>query len=566
MNRKKLAREIIKLISEQVRKNQRSIFFFCLGSYLLLALSLSIDGGLTFDEETDYLGLRDQIKFAIDYLNGERINFETIHDNLEFYGILGKLPGWALWMLHKRVTGLGLSIDEAITSFRVNHLREGYFLFSRLSLIPFAIATSLITKRIADHLRIRYSWLVALSTLTFPSLLGQSFFNTKDIPFACFYTAYTLTLTYRLIKSSPSRNLPNQFFFESISILPAAALISTKFITVIPYIITEVTYLLAIQLKYSNSERKPRLTNQIGALLLVLLATLIAALAMHPASWAEPIRYTAANIEAFSRNARSHCGLLLDTCIGPEHSQWLAWKYILIWMTIKTPTVYLIGILAVILLFFTRPRKIPLEWTPIILQATLIPLLASLNNSSLYAQDRHLLFAYPALIILAFKGYSIALRRLRGKHPCLLLVLTLFCCAMSTVAAIDTVRLRPYQYLYLSEIPRLYINSSNTITDYLGYGASESLKLAFRSGELPRNNAYVKTGIQQPLDGSAEIHGIHQNRNSKKRIYYVSTVKERSPKMGTRDKEGECREASVVKRNLLFTNKALKVGSLWICE
>ena len=551
---------------QAIAKYQKEIYFLILGVYLVSTLSLAFDGGMTYDEEVDYIGLRDQLSFALKVLSGERPDFQQIHDNLEFYGIAGKLPGWILWFAHKQITGLGLGFNQALNSFHVNHLREDFFAFSRLSLIPMALLMSLFVRKSAAYLKISLPWLAAASCLLFPSLVGQSYFNVKDFPFALFYTAYTASLIFRLTGNLAK---PQFLFLPSgylISIFPAAALISTKAITVIPYMMTEFICFILIR---SQHNRFPRgLRFELRCVLVGVLLTLLTAVLMHPAAWLEPFRYAQANIDAFSHNARSHCGLLLGSCIGPEHQEWNAASYIISWLLIKIPLFFLIGIvLFIAYLSFLPPANLCL-WIPVILQATLIPALASIKNSSLYAQDRHLLFIYPALILVAFGGYNLLAQKITDYPRRLFAVISGLAVFLFGIFALDSLIMQPYQYLYISELTRPLVNSSNTITDYLGYGANESLKRAFRQGDLPRSNGIIRPVTQFPLNSLVEHHGLHQISSVKApRLIYHSTVRETSSSFSPASAPDEsCRVISQVRRSLVLSPKPIEIGALWSCE
>ena len=551
---------------QAIVKHQKGIYFLALGVYLVSALSLAFDGGMTYDEEVDYIGLRDQLSFALKILAGERPDFEQIHDNLEFYGIAGKLPGWLLWFAHKQITGLGLGLNEALNSFQVNHLREDFFAFSRLSLIPMALLMSLLVGKSAEYLKISMPWVAAASCLLFPSLVGQSYFNVKDFPFALFYTAYTASLIFRL-----EINLSKQQFLflprgYLISILPAAALISTKAITIIPYLMTEFICLILIHSQHRRSQRGLRF--ELRCVLIGVLLTLLTAVLMHPAAWLEPFRYAQANIDAFSRNARSHCGLLLDSCIGPEHQEWNASFYLISWLLIKIPLFFLIGlILSLAYLSFLSPANLFL-WIPVILQATLIPVLASIKNSSLYAQDRHLLFIYPALILVAFGGYNLLAQKIADYSRRFVAVISGLVVLLFGIFALDSLIMQPYQYLYISELARPLVNSSNTITDYLSYGANESLKRAFRQGGLPRSNGLIRPVTQFPLNSLVEQHGLHQTSSvTAPRLAYHSTVRESSSSFSPVSAPDEtCRVISQVRRSLALGPQPIEIGALWSCE
>ena len=48
-----------------ILSNQKNFYWLILGLCLVSVLSLLYDGGMTYDEEVDYIGLRDQLSFAL---------------------------------------------------------------------------------------------------------------------------------------------------------------------------------------------------------------------------------------------------------------------------------------------------------------------------------------------------------------------------------------------------------------------------------------------------------------------------------------------------------------------
>ena len=299
-----------------------------------------------------------------------------------------------------------------------------------------------------------------------------------------------------------------------------------------------------------------------------ILLTLLTAILMHPAAWIEPVRYAQANIDAFSHNARSHCGLLLGSCIGPEHQEWNTASYVISWFLIKIPLFFLIGIILFIACLRSLRHSRILLWIPVILQVVLIPVLAAIKNSSLYAQDRHLLFVYPALILVAFGGYDLSAQKIANCPRRFLVGISGLVVFVFAVFALDSIRMQPYQYLYTSELARPFVNSSNTITDYLGYGASESLKRAFRQGDLPRSNGLIRPVSQFPLNSLVEQHGLHQTSSVEApRLIYHSTVRESSSTFVPASAPDEtCRVISQVKRSLVLSPQPIEIGALWSCE
>jgi hypothetical protein len=66
-----------------------------------------------------------------------------------------------------------------------------------LVLLGEMVLLSLVVVAIARRLPLRWPWLAGALVLATPTLLGHSFTNTKDVPFALFSSAYTLGLIQR---------------------------------------------------------------------------------------------------------------------------------------------------------------------------------------------------------------------------------------------------------------------------------------------------------------------------------------------------------------------------------
>lgn len=62
----------------------RFVYRLVLGGYLVLALSSILAGQLSWDEETDYIGIREQLSHALRLTQGEASDYHAIHSNLEF--------------------------------------------------------------------------------------------------------------------------------------------------------------------------------------------------------------------------------------------------------------------------------------------------------------------------------------------------------------------------------------------------------------------------------------------------------------------------------------------------
>ena len=183
-----------------------SLLALSIAAYLIQAhnsLSLS---GISFDEWMEALGLIDQIRHAKSVLSGQDAHYSQIIGNLEFYGIVNKLPSLLI------STILDTSHIENIFSkadkFSVvgDLAQNNYYNHSHITSMFFFAGTAATTLALSRLSGTR-NWVVpCILCLWWPSLVGHSFMNIKDIPFAFFYTLYTYLTAKRVaaIKSQES--------------------------------------------------------------------------------------------------------------------------------------------------------------------------------------------------------------------------------------------------------------------------------------------------------------------------------------------------------------------------
>ena len=69
-----------------------SLLVLSIAAYLIQAHNSLALSGISFDEWMEALGLIDQIRYAKSVLSGQDAHYSQIIDNLEFYGIVNKLP------------------------------------------------------------------------------------------------------------------------------------------------------------------------------------------------------------------------------------------------------------------------------------------------------------------------------------------------------------------------------------------------------------------------------------------------------------------------------------------
>ncbi|MFN9660703.1 MAG: hypothetical protein ACK6BC_10080 [Cyanobacteriota bacterium] len=475
-----------------------------LGGYLVLALSSLLGGQVSWDEETDYLGIREQIAHGLRLLRGEPADYRAIHSNLEYYGTIGLLPAWLLWFLQRGLLTGRFSLDRALFHPAVEHQLTGFFTLSHGVLLVEMVLLSRVVVAIARRLPLRRPWLAGALVLATPTLLGHSFTNTKDVPFALFYSVYTLGLIQRATPS-PDR----QRWFPPgppalLALLGATLMVNQKFVALVPLLISEGVLALLRWRRLAGlagggspaRDARGLATLLVPGLALSALA-LTGALLLQPAAWGQPPwRFLREAFATFAVHSWGGCMWFDGRCVGVRDPAWSAAGYMLQWLLAKLPLLLILLPLVQLLAWARQlPRRawwsgsLPDSVLLLGLQLLLIPSLAILRNSNLYDADRHLLFLVPPLAIVAVMGFE-RLRELPTAQPpwcgprawALAVVILL-----ATGQVVDDLLLHPYQLAYFNELARHRLNHRNTAVEYWAVSAKEAVQQAQLRGRLAVN-------------------------------------------------------------------------------
>ena len=525
----------------------KTLYLSLVGVYSVLAIASIFSGITSWDEETDYLGIRTQLAHAVELIRGNDANYKDIHSNLEYYGAAALFPAWLLWFLQQALLIGRLSLSKALFDPSAEHQLTGFFSTSHLLLAVEFVFLSWLVIKIARCIGLRRAWIAGCLVLFHPSLIGHSFINPKDIPFALFYTGYTYTLVKRW---SSGRHL---YFF--LSFLSAALLINQKFVAVAAVVVSELL-LLVIQ--------RPGLRDLKKSILLPVLALLFA-LVLQPASWGlNPFTYLSEAFHTFANHEWGGCMSYAQNCIGVNHPDWSTLGYIFNWLTVKLPLLWLILIGLQIFVGLYQFKSLSTcfnsPWILVISQSALIPLMAVARNSNLYDADRHLLFIYPTLAIVAARGLQ-TLWDL-GLSKRIRLISISFVLLTCLILFVDVLSLNPYQLAYLNETARLSHNHTTTSLDYWAVSSKELIRNSQIYGSLPTSPA-LKRGVWiSPFwIGFRQLAGMALADESLP-----------SPLFQLRDVSSfashnsrPCKFDSEVTRSLLFV-KPVTMSKLYLCE
>ena len=515
------------------------------GLYIVLALAALASGINSWDEETDYLGVRTQIAHGVQLLRGQSVSYQDIHSNLEYYGAIGLLPAWIIWFVHQALSVSRLTLWQALFHPAAEHQLTGFFFISHLVLAAEFFGLSCLVVFIARELGARFPWLAGCLALMTPSLLGHSFVNPKDIPFALFYTGYTFTLLKRY-HSADSR-------WFGWSVFASGLLINQKFVAIAPVLLTELL-LFCLRAPAGRS-----LWPAIG----VPFAGLSLALLLQPASWGLwPWIYLREAFDTFSSHEWGGCMWWGGSCVGINQPGWMTLRYLWNWWSIKWPLL-LVLLVAVQMVWFIQCMLRNYQslnwcspWLLLLSQAVLVPGMAVLRQSNLYDADRHTLFVYPALAVVAVFGFQ-RLWQLGGPlwlRRGLLAVTAM----LALVLVLDDLAINPYQSAYLNEWGRFSHNHTTTALDYWAVSAKESLRQAQLKDTLPLSPRVDDSVGPLPLFiGFRQLAGHVETGASPRLKFQVRDAP------AFRSLEG-CMQISEVSRTL-SSGQRLVMSRLWNC-
>lgn len=559
----------------------RLAYKLVLGGYAVLAMSSVLAGQISWDEETDYLGIRDQIAHAVLWLRGESPDYRAIHANLEYYGTVGLLPAWLLWFVQRGVFTGRFSFDRALFHPAAEHQLTGFFAISHAVLLLEMVLLSLVVVALARRLSLRLPWLAGALVLTTPTLLGHSFTNTKDLPFALFYSLYTLGLVQRVQEPPRASGVGPWRRPLALALLGATLMINQKMVALGPVLASELVLAL---LRWRRGGARPagrRLALALLPALALPAAALAGALALQPASWGQPPwRFVTEAFSTFAVHRWGGCMWFDGRCVGITDPSWSAGRYLLQWLGAKLPLLLILLPLVQVLAWLRQGLRAgrglgewrPWRWDPtgqatllVVLQLLVLPGLALAGNSNLYDADRHLLFLVPPLAVLAVMGFE-RLRQLpttrppwRGARAWALALVAL----LALGQLVDGLLLHPYQLAYFNEWARHRLNHTNTAVEYWSLSAKEAVQQAQLRDLLPLNPTVRNSLATAPLAiGFRQLGGREEANATTQLLFQVRSPEDfrRSPPAGL-----ICDKPVVVSRRQVLAPK-LVMSRLLVCR
>ena len=415
-------------------------------AFALFAIPAFMMGGVTWDEIFDFEGVNGAFWHGINTIKGLNPDLSTITFDLEYFGNATRWPTYLAWRF------LGTTPWESFSGLsRTAIILSGSYVgLNHLNAAAFGFLGIIFTGLIGHHLGgKRLAAFSSILLLTLPTWLGHSWMNSKDIPFATSYLVYTygsiLLLSARTQRPTAEfRHSSFVFRFIGIGLLLGSRIGSLPFIFV-----SESVYFLLLKRAYLKSIYAVFLGSFLGFLLT-------------PQAWSNPIGYPIEAIRFISNRQGSQ---------SPLHTL----SYIAFHLYETLPLLILIGILALPFAFSSLMRSWQrvVVWTPLHLQLLIAPLLLVLGSKSLYNELRHILFVYPSICILSAAGWLGLIQSLpalgywRRALSCL-------ACALFVLLFLENIFLSPFQYVYRSDLARIFDSSQPLHRDYWGFSSRET--------------------------------------------------------------------------------------------
>ena len=548
------------------RKNIILVFYLSLGLYVALGLSAILTNAISYDEPVDYHGTTGHLWHAYQVLSYKSPDYSGIFSNTEYYGVIGRLPGYLLFFFHRYLFFGSGSFEQIVNTNLVDWHLTGFVQASHFANLLIFLALVLLSMKVAHRYKLCNPWLVGLTVLTLPVLIGHSFMNTKDIPTTAIYTLFTCCLIQY------SQITKKAFAWWAGSAITGGFLISTKVVFFPPVVLSLIisqclqNYLAQSELLIPRSLLRYTLPQVILAVISFYLVT--------PPAWLEPVRYFNEAFNLFSNfDQGGGCTYLLarEFCLGSSHHGTLF--YILLWISSHIPLITIVGLIAFFSSFFRgtllrvcseqRKAKVLSIYLLLLLQVLLVPCLAIIGKSNLYDADRHFLFIYPPMMILASVGLEQILAYSQNKKRSQIFLNLGFGSLLLSICL-----LHPYQYVFANEIVSPFTSNKNTSLDYWAFSATEAVQHSILHGGLSLQ-PIVRGGIPEPPPLAYAVRSMGGNMQEELTVPEIHFAwrnpKDFFEKQTRLDQQNNCRLISEVTRRQLLGSK-LTLSKLYRCD
>jgi len=459
-----------KLIFREVEETNpqlwRKVFYGLSAFALLTTIILSLGSGINGD---DY--------FQNDYSDGVLDFYQTMGQDTSFFtnprGPI-KIYGGLFEITAAVANNMAGNEVQDHAYHDLRHILNALFGFLAM------FFTGLMAKKIAG-------WRAGVIALTFiflsPRFLGHSLMNPKDIPFAA---GYIMAIYFMLpfIRQLPKPNW--KVLLGLIGGIAIAFGVRAGGVLLVAYL--GLFTGLAFLLKYGFSAifKQPKVFLQTtGFGLAAILGGLVVGMLFWPYGLLNPIAHTQEAIGGFSKFAYGIRMLFNSEMIMGTAAPAI---YLPTWMLKTIPLFILLGIL----IFIGFSKSIFKKYTPFFIFITiftfLFPVLyVIIRSSTLYDGWRHLIFAYPPMVILAALAWNYLLKQFQEQKTIFYAIAGVLAITVLESASF-IVRNSSFPYVYFNPIAGGMKGAFGEYeTDYWGVSVKQSLDWLEEEGVIGEN-------------------------------------------------------------------------------
>ncbi len=441
----------------------RKLFYGLAAGMLLIMLVLAPGSGINADDEYQV----DYSEKLVNYYSSMGADTSALNipkGNMHLYGGLFDLTAGAI--------NHGLGYTEYDAGYHVvRHLLIALFGFLAL------LFTGLLTKEIGGW---RAAILALLLLFLSPRFLGHSLMNPKDIPFAAGFAISLYYLT-RLL-----RELPQWSWRSALGLTAGIAVaLATRSggLMLIGYLglFAGLDFLAkAASKKLPNTGNA--LINYASAVAGIAIAGYFLAVLTWPAALVDPLRHPLASLAEFSKlGVRIRVLFMGDNVLSDA----TPWYYPLLWIVKTIPLAALIGFaggLIALPFMLRRYRALPVF---LLIFAAIFPLAYIIyKDSLLHDAWRHLMFVYPAMVVLSALFWTACEQWLSGNKIGRYALIGVLALGLLEPAVFIARNLQ-FPYVYFNPIGGgLHGAYGNYETDYWGVSAKQGIDWLKKEGIL----------------------------------------------------------------------------------
>lgn len=435
---------------------RKKFIYLFLIIFLIIGSFASLNTGISHDEYHEEENWKYNVSVSKSISNKILFNKESDLDiknyKDKYYGIGFQFISQPIQFVLKKIVMQYQDVSEYGAKLISKHFVT--FLFFFIS----GIAFFLIQKKIINNKN--FCYFSTLIYLFYPYLLGQSFFNPKDIPFMsvwllCSYVSFNIF--ENLIKKNTIKNSNAIILGILTSYLLSIRI--TGILILLQYLITFIIFISSEKIDLKKFIKK-FYKKLIFFIFYLLLFTYI----LNPIYWIKPLEIFNA-IKSMSYYYHDICTETLGTCMRAKD---LPATYIPIWLSVKLPIFIIIGIFLIPFSekkIFINGKKNTI-FGSILITSLFIPLILIVRNINLYDEIRHLMFLLPFLFILGTVSFYIFSKKLFY----ILGVLTI------SIFIYENIKIYPYQYVWFN-LPSRYMDLTNDFElEYQGLSGKEIAK------------------------------------------------------------------------------------------